>query len=167
MHWANGATFDRTGKYRYRLWRTWNDRLPNAAIVMLNPSAANQSVDDPTIRSCIRIAGALSFGGIEVVNLFAYCTAHPRQLRNVRAPIGKENDRYITEACASSASVIVAWGNYGDWLNRDEEVIALLNEYSWLPFCFGTTNRGEPRHPLYLSSTTGLMPFAKPKPSIF
>ena len=44
---------------------------------MLNPSLADATADDPTIRRCIGLAYGWDFGAITVVNLFAYCTALP------------------------------------------------------------------------------------------
>ena len=53
-------------QYRYALWRKWADG-PQVLFVMLNPSTADESVDDPTIRRCISFAKAWGFdcNGIE------------------------------------------------------------------------------------------------------
>lgn len=42
-----GAILD--GPYRYRLWRIWDRALPMVCWVMLNPSTADATEDDPTI----------------------------------------------------------------------------------------------------------------------
>ena len=44
------AQFDPTGQYRYSLTRGWDSTRPSITIIMLNPSQANATVDDPTIR---------------------------------------------------------------------------------------------------------------------
>lgn len=46
----SGATISECGKYRYRLWRVWDESLPTCCFVMLNPSKADATEDDPTIR---------------------------------------------------------------------------------------------------------------------
>ena len=66
----SGATISPCGIYRYRLWRRWGEGR-SCVFVMLNPSTADALVDDNTIRSCVRLAQELGFGGIIVVNLFA------------------------------------------------------------------------------------------------
>ena len=66
------AIFDRTGMYRYSLWREWYADSPPVAFIMLNPSTADDRKDDPTIRRSIGFAHAWGFGALEVVNLFAY-----------------------------------------------------------------------------------------------
>ncbi len=64
------ATFDPTGRYRYSLERCWGSDS-TLAIVMLNPSRADGSLDDPTLRRCMGLALGWGFGAIAVVNLFA------------------------------------------------------------------------------------------------
>lgn len=47
------------GKYRYSLSRRWGEiraGRPPIVFVMLNPSTADHTVDDPTIRRCIAFA---------------------------------------------------------------------------------------------------------------
>lgn len=54
--------------YRYLLRRAWDESLPTALFVMLNPSTADAEVDDPTIRRCMGFARSWGMGSIEVVN---------------------------------------------------------------------------------------------------
>ena len=65
-----GALFSPCKKYRYRLWREWSDEVP-AVFVMLNPSTADEIVNDPTVERCERRARAMGFGGLRVANIFA------------------------------------------------------------------------------------------------
>ncbi|MCA9851707.1 MAG: DUF1643 domain-containing protein, partial [Dehalococcoidia bacterium] len=46
------ASFSRDRRYRYELGRRWG-LGPAVTWVMLNPSTADATVDDPTIRRCI------------------------------------------------------------------------------------------------------------------
>jgi len=155
----SGAIFDRTGNYRYSLWREWNQELPRAVFLMLNPSQADATFNDPTIRTCIGFATDLGFGSLEVVNLFAYRSTDPIELRRTHNPVGRQNDAYIVKACGRADVIILAWGNHGSIRRRADAVRRLLSR-SHRPdelFCFGITRQGHPRHPLYVKRTTPLL----------
>jgi hypothetical protein len=143
-----GAIFDPTGTYRYSLWRSWDESAPRIGFVMLNPNCADAVRDDPTIRRCIGFARSWNFGGLEVVNLFAYRTAHPIELRRVCDPIGAENDAYLATLSQRVDQIVLAWGNGGKLQNRDRTVLSLLSPANLC--CLGMTQSGQPRHPLYL-----------------
>jgi hypothetical protein len=148
---ASGAIFD--GPYRYLLWRRWDDAA-TLLFVMLNPSMADARRDDPTIRRCLGFARAWGFGGVEVVNLFAWRATAPRDLLRARDPIGPDNDRVIAAAAGRAQAVIAAWGNHGEHRDRDRQVAELLaSAAAAAPRCLGATGRGAPRHPLYVRST--------------
>jgi hypothetical protein len=78
MHRA--ALFSRDRRFRYRLGRRWGQGAA-VCFVLLNPSTADEVVDDPTIRRCIAFARSLGYGGLEVVNLYAYVATDPAELR--------------------------------------------------------------------------------------
>jgi len=154
-----GAVVDHTGAYRYALWRQWGDGdRPRLGIVMLNPSRADAFVNDPTIRRCITLAQSWGYAGLEVVNLFAYRTAHPRDLRRVADPVGAHNDRYLTSLSHRCDRILLAWGNGGTFQGRDRQVRSLFPPE--LLDCLGLTRAGQPRHPLYLPG------YAKPIPMV-
>lgn len=149
---GKGAVFDKTGAYRYRLWRVWNESAPRVGFIMLNPSTADDTLDDPTIRRCIGFARAWGYGAVEVVNLFAYRATRSADLRGMADPIGRENDRYLQRLEQNVQQIIVAWGNLGAWQNRDQAVIRRFSQRHL--HCLGTTLSGSPRHPLYLRKET-------------
>ena len=151
-----GAVFDRTGRYRYRLWRRW---APGRQVlfVMLNPSTADETTNDPTIRRCAGFARSWGFASLAVVNLFALRATDPARLRAARDPVGCDNDRHIAAAAAAAHAVVVAWGMHGDLHARDRDVLALLAQHR--PRCLGLTRDGHPRHPLYLPARTRSRPF--------
>jgi hypothetical protein len=148
------AVFDVSGRYRYRLTREWDATLPRITFVMLNPSTADHRRDDPTIRRCIGFALAWGYGGVEVLNLFAWRATKPPDLRRAPAPVGPANDRHLRAAARRSARVIVAWGIHGTWQNRDQAALALLRRHGCAPLCLGLTRDGQPRHVLYLPHET-------------
>jgi hypothetical protein len=151
-----GATFDPTRSYRYRLWRVWECDRPRLGFIMLNPSSADADQNDPTIRRCIGFAMAWGFGALEVVNLFAFRTASPRELRRADDPVGPENDRTILECAQRVDQIVVAWGNHGSFQGRDRAVIRLLDNLNNV-YCLKPTKAGQPYHPLYANRETGLI----------
>src|SRR6266404_7428098 len=75
-----GALFSKCGRYRYLLWRTLRQRDVSAGSIvwlMLNPSTADASSDDPTIRRCLGFTRAWGYRRLLVVNLFAWRTGDP------------------------------------------------------------------------------------------
>lgn len=106
---------------------------------MLNPSTADATVDDATIRSelsgaessarhtcrCIGFARAWGYGALEVVNLFCCRTKNPATLRRVVDPVGPEGDRYLLQINQRTQAIILGWGNHGGWQNRDQAAIQL------------------------------------------
>jgi hypothetical protein len=151
------AQFDRTRRYRFSLHRVWRPELQLATFVMLNPSTADHLKNDPTITRCINLARFWGFGGINVVNLFAYRTSSPAHLREIANPVGKENDRHIESNAFNAAKVILGWGNHGSWLARNEEVLELLSDFDL--WCIGSNKSGHPKHPLYSATNAVLQKF--------
>lgn len=157
------ATFDTTGHYRYSLGRRWS-AAPTLAIIMLNPSQADSSVDDPTIRRCIGLAQGWGFGAIAVVNLFAYRSPHPKTLRQAKDPIGPKNDAALSTAAEQADQILLAWGNWGSLWGRDRAVLTLLAPYQAKCHCLGQNLTGQPRHPLYIPRQTSLQPWISLQP---
>ncbi len=153
-----GAVFDPTGIYRYALWREWNPGGARVGFIMLNPSTADVTSNDPTVRRCIGLARAWGYGAVEVASLFAYRATTPATLREASDPVGPDNDRYILDLVARVENVILAWGNYGSLLERDRTVLRLLSGRGNL-YCLQITQAGQPRHPLYVRSGSILIPF--------
>ncbi len=59
-------------KYRYSLTRSWNSAKGYVLFIGLNPSTADETIDDPTLRRCMNYAKDWGYGGLIMVNLFAY-----------------------------------------------------------------------------------------------
>jgi hypothetical protein len=153
-----GATFDPTGTYRYSLWREWDANAPKVGFIMLNPSSADAEKNDPTIRRCIGFAQVWGYGRLEVVNLFAYRATHLKDLLQATDPIGDKNDHYLSAVMQTAELLIVAWGNWGSFNQRDQAVLQLISEHRHV-CCLSINQSGQPRHPLYVKSDTCPMPF--------
>lgn len=142
---------DRT--YRYRLWRTWDAQKPVLAWLMLNPSTADETEDDPTLRRCTDFAEAWGFGGVVVGNLFALRSPDPSRLREHPAPVGPENDRHLRAICEDAARVVAAWGTNGAYDGRGAAVARRLETDL---YALDTTADGHPVHPLYQAADAEL-----------
>ncbi len=59
-------------------WRIW-DESKLCDVLGLNPSTADETEDDPTIRRCINFAKTWGYGGLCMTNLFAYRATQPRR----------------------------------------------------------------------------------------
>jgi hypothetical protein len=148
------------GAHRYLLWRIWDASLPRALWILLNPSMADERIDDPTLRRCTAFSASWRFGGLEMVNLFALRTPHPRNLYRAADPMGAANDRHIIAADRRATRIILAWGAHGGRRQRDQTVITMLAAHTTLaPRCLGVTQSGSPRHPLYIARSKRPIPF--------
>lgn len=137
-------------RYRYTLEREWAPELPGVLFVALNPSTADGTCDDPTIRRCIGFAKSWGFGKLVVANLFALRSSRPVMLSRDADPIGPQNDWWLTELSTRYDLTVAAWGVHGTLKQRAAEVLPKLRNVHHL----GLTNAGHPRHPLYLSKAT-------------
>lgn len=153
-----GAIFDSSGQYRYALWRTW-DHNRRVGFVMLNPSQADAKSDDPTIRRCTNFAKSWGFGGLEVVNLFAYRSTTPQGLKQAADPIGEDNDRYLFTLAERVNLIVLAWGNWGGLWNRDRAILPFFQTQN--VYSLGITKLGHPKHPLYLRRDSDRVPWIK------
>lgn len=143
-----GAYFSADRKYRYSLFRIWDKNKPFVQFVGLNPSTANENVDDPTIRRIKQFARDWGYGGFYMTNLFGFVTPYPEELKTCADPLGDNNMwlRNVKELCAT---VCFCWGSF-DVFGRDNEVSSMFPE----AVCFGLSKSGNPKHPLYLPKTT-------------
>lgn len=151
--------------YRYDLTRIWDRSLSLCVFCMLNPSTADGKTDDATINKCMRFAFLWGFGGIVVVNLFAYRATNPKELRPLplQVAIGDLNDDFIEVAAGDHGDVICAWGtNGGDarTLTRAAAVSEMLHRVNFFkPKCLRLTKDGHPWHPLYVPYSAQRVPF--------
>lgn len=158
IHTRRHAVISTDGKFRYRLSRHFGVG-PSLLFVMLNPSTADASVDDATIRRCYGFASRGGFGGFEVVNLYAYRATKPSDLRRAGYPVGPDNDQHITDAVHDASAVCVAWGANVAGLSRPDVVIPMLRDLNVDIKCLRITRSGYPQHPLMLPSDCTLQPF--------
>lgn len=153
------AVISPCGLYRLRLERTWDDSITPLGFVMLNASTADAEVDDPTIRRCVGFARREGAGGLVVGNLFGWRSPDPEAMKRARDPCGELNIPHLLQIARDCGNRLVcAWGVHGVHLRQDERVKAVLRSSGVTLLCLGKTKAGHPKHPLYLSANSLLVP---------
>ncbi len=150
------ADFSPDRKYRYALYRTWAASKPKVMFIGLNPSTADETVDDPTIRRCKGFAADWGYGGLIMTNLFALRATKPKVMMAHPAPIGPENGDWLRLLAQEVDLIVAAWGNHGGHMKRDHVTTLLMPSMK----CLGVTKKGQPRHPLYVKRDTVLRNFS-------
>lgn len=145
---CRSATLSRNGVYRYSLYRQIQNNTKQIwNFIMLNPSTADSSLDDATIRKCYGFAFRGGADEILVTNLFAYRATNPKSLYNCpHDPVGACNNDKILNCAKRSDKIILAWGNHGCFMDRDDEVVSLLDGFDL--YSLGKNKNGSPVHPL-------------------
>jgi hypothetical protein len=148
------AAFSPCRLYRYTLWRSWNGISAGEAMdnyvnfICLNPSTADETKDDNTIRKCVRLAKLWGFDAMCVTNLFGYRSTDPEAMKKVQDPVGPENNLFIEQMATNAKVVVAAWSRHGSHQARSAAVKLLLRGTPL--YCLRMGKTGEPWHPLYL-----------------
>ena len=151
-----GADISECGKYRYLLWRVWDESKPMITFIGLNPSTADDVIDDRTITRCMNFAKSWGGGGLYMGNLFAFRATKPQEMFSQTEPIGERNDEVLKSLISKSKFIIACWGNGGVHLNRSDDVIKIFEENV---FYLERNQSGQPKHPLYISADCEPKPY--------
>jgi len=152
-----------TPGYRYTLRREWTFGTGRVCWVMLNPSTADDTADDPTIRRVVRFSQDAGFQRLVVVNLFAARSTKPKHLTEMDDPVGEKNGVTMKAAFVTSHAVVFAWGSW--YAANAHRVVTPIMPYGMalraghVPSCLGHTIDGSPRHPLYVKADQPLIPY--------
>jgi len=154
----NQCIFSPCRKYRYLLRHGWEELFPENAILWigLNPSTADESQLDPTLRRIKGYSIREGFNCFYMANLFGFRSTDPSGLREVDDPTGEGNDAAILQAAGKCKMIVAAWGGHGKYLDRARQVVELLSGRELL--CLSKTSSGEPGHPLYLPASAQFVP---------
>lgn len=154
------AQLSECGRYRYNLTRSWrhNRNSQWVLFIMLNPSTADDSEDDPTVRRCIGFAEEWGYDGLAVVNLYSYRATDPLELWNphIRAN-GRHSDEFIKAMISVCSGVVCAWGKPGPDPTRPVEVYNLIRAHHRDPMALRINKDGSPGHPLYIPKASRLI----------
>jgi len=145
-----GATFSPCRRWRYLLWRRWDEAKPVANFLMLNPSTADEHKLDPTCARARDYAERWGYGALIVTNIFAFRNTNPRHMKAAKDPVGPGNDAAIVKAAKASALVVCAWGNHGVYEDRSKKILKILSKNKIALHALRINANGEPAHPLYL-----------------
>lgn len=151
----SGAEFSEDGLYRYCLWRIWDDTKPLVMFIGLNPSTANATSNDATIKQVIKIAANNGYGGVYMMNCFPYISTDPKLLTHIGNNL--TNDRWMANVSNKCADVVFAWGNFKvvKETARDFDLMTMFPNAKALHI----NKNGSPKHPLYCKSDIKLIPF--------
>lgn len=138
---------------------------PTIGFCLHNPSSANASKDDPTLRRGVAFAKSWGASRLVFVNPWAAVATRPRDLWANADPVGPENDAVIAEAAseiaASSGFVILAWGAVkppsclkAAVRQRLSLVADIFHEKGCPLKTLGFNQDGSPKHPLYVKHLT-------------
>lgn len=149
---TSSALFSDDRRYRYWLLRQWEPTKPMVAFIGLNPSVANEKDDDPTIRRCIGFAERWKYGGMLMMNLYAWCSTQPtrmwqRYAKGYDIAGGEQNSSSALMVYAhhyGTEQIIAAWGH--DKLDRWRR----LKTANWRLDCLKINTDAQPGHVLYL-----------------
>ena len=153
------AIFSPCRKYRYTLRRIFDqerfEKEGACTFICLNPSTADETTDDPTVRRCINYAKEWGYPAFIMLNLFAFRATEPADMKATGNTVDNsthhENNNQILEACRNSAIVVAAWGNHGEDQNRSEDIELFLDFYNIELHCLKINSATRmPAHPLYL-----------------
>ena len=150
--------------YRNILTRSLVPGAPALVWVMLNPSTADELVDDPTIRRVKRFTANAGYHNLIVLNLFAYRATSPDDLAaahrsgiDIVGPKNRHGQSTILDMADNTGTpVVAAWGAH----KLAAYGLGLLNRPDQRWCCLGTSKAGHPRHPLYLPNAATLVPWS-------
>lgn len=136
--------------YRYTLERSWGTRTARVLWIMLNPSTAGATIDDPTLRRCQHFTRCWGYDRLIIANLFALRSSDPKTLRLHADPVGCDNATHLEMLLQDPASelVVAAWGAHGGLRYRDASLIAVAARCGRDLYALGLTKDGKPKHPL-------------------
>lgn len=150
-----GADFSTDGKYRYSLWRIWDETKPLVMCIGLNPSTANENKNDQTISYLIKMFQILGYGGFYMMNCWAYIASKPENLKHNELN-DELNNNIITVMAIKCKDVVFAWGGFKiiREKGRDKELEEMFPNAK----CFGKNKDGSPFHPLAMMPRNGRDP---------
>ena len=147
-----GISSDKT--YRWWLFRCWAASLPLIIWIMMNPSTADHTKNDPTILKVIRYSTRWGYGAVLVLNIYAFRSSKPENMpQKMKDKVGPRNNWWIKlifrYAAKKKIPVVCAWGvkhkERGDLVRR------LADKAGLRLMCLELALNAEPKHPRFLS----------------
>jgi hypothetical protein len=159
-----GAYFSPDFKHRHLLWRLWKDAVTRPGFAFwigMNPSTADDSVDDPTVKKERKFTKRWGYGGYVKANVMDYRSTDPKGLRSPGVvPCSEDNLPIIVDIAKQADIVVLAFGAPHKKLRgHGENVVRALHDIGKPMFCLALTKDHLPGHPLYLKDNSELFPY--------
>ena len=143
------AIYSDDGAKRYLLKKTWDEKKPKMAIVMLHPSVADGIQLDTTTQLVINNASRLGYGSVAIMNLSAVLNDFNLQ----HSEEDPENVEEIVKQAKSAECVVYAPGTGKSksktFLCLQERVLLALRDYESKLYCLcNEDGEGRLQHPL-------------------
>lgn len=149
-------------RYRYQLERTVSMHEDNTyAYFGINPSTADESEDDATVRRWIGFTERFNSSRFLVGNAFAFRATDVNDLAKASDPVGPDNDKILSNIIQQADILVPCWGSRNklpvELHTRLDNVLAMLKKSGKPVMAFGFAATGDPKHPLMLSYNTKLV----------
>ena len=160
------AVFSPCRRYRYVLEREvqaptlFSAHGPPAfaVFVCLNPSTADEVIEDATIRKVKAFALRWGHTHVRMLNMYAWRSTDPEGLWKTEDPVGPENDKHLLAGTKNARIVICAWGKNAK-PERERAVVRMLREAGRTLFALARNDDLTPSHPLYLPAASKPLPY--------
>ena len=142
-------------------------------VIGANPSTADETTDDPTVRTIKKIAAANGFDGVIILNLYPLICTNPDDLpQELNATVHKDNLQVIKSALAGCRNAnpnepVTIWCAWGDLVEKRDylkscaaEILELFPESAKF-VCVEQTKRKNPAHPLYHKVDSKLVEYSR------
>ncbi len=118
---------------------------------LLNPSTADDSKDDPTIRRLKRFTADHGYGKLRVVNLYAVRATNPAEIKALPPSerIGFGNTCVLAAEFKRHDLFVAAWGAVPWARDHAAKILSLARTQGCVAHSLGVTRNGAPMHPLY------------------
>lgn len=155
------AIISECGKYRYRLDRKISEMGPTYAFFGINPSTADASIDDATVRKWKGFVSRWGGSRFIVGNVFAFRSTDAKGLAYAQNPVGEHNFKFLSEIVDDADILVPCWGNRSKVPNslryKIHDTLSFLRGFDKPIMTFGLSNGGDPKHPLMLGYDTELV----------
>ncbi len=160
LSYHTDAILSQDRKHRLALHRIWNlnDEDNYILFIGVNPSRGDERYNDPTLTRCINFASSWGYSGMYFGNLYSYRTPDIKELQaNIKNAVHPLCDINLLNMANQCKTVVFCWGSWKFIDKRVEKISQILKHKNIK--CFGFSNEGHPKHPLYLAKTSELIPW--------
>lgn len=158
------AVLSACGAYRYRLERDVAMDGPVYAFFGVNPSTADASENDATVRKWIGFTKRWGASRFIVGNVFAFRSKDVKRLAYEGNPWGDDNYFHVDQIMAQADILVPCWGSRIKLPKKLHKSLDRFAErfdgYGKPVMVFGRTASGDPTHPQMLGYDTKLVPWS-------